>query len=125
MSPLRGLRDPRAFPSFESCPDENSIDLQYYSTKNGYYFRPSCHWCLLAKFTHVEYFIRLRLHVRDKSGHEVPIAFYPKGEEEPTLDQYRKGYTVAILYPHQHGFMDMTVGTRQEKMHHIKVVYIL
>ena len=69
----------------------------------------------------MEYFIRLRLFVRDKSGYEFPVAFHPEGDEEPTLDQYRKGHTIAILYPHQHGFMDMTIGIRQENMHNIQV----
>ncbi len=77
MALLMGLRDPRTFPSFDSCPSEDSIDIDYYSTKNGYLFRPTRHWCLLVEITHVEYFIRLRLHVRDKSGKEFPVACHP------------------------------------------------
>ena len=63
--------------------------------------------------------MRLQLHVRDKSGHEFPVAFHREGYEEPALDQYRKDYTVAILYPYQHRFIDITIGIRQEDIYYI------
>lgn len=69
----------------------------------------------------VEYFIRLRLHVRDRSGQEFSVAFYPESGETPTPEQFKKGHTIAILYPHQHYFLDMTTGIRQEDMNLIQV----
>lgn len=121
MSKSQALQNPLAFPIFMSCPTENDIDLQYYATEDGFYFRPSRHWCLLAEVVHVESFIRLRLHVRDRAGDEFPVAFYPKDTEEPTPEQYKIGHTIAILYPHQHYFLDMTTGIRQEDMRSIQV----
>lgn len=121
MPESKALHDSLAFPSFLSCPTEDGIDLEYYSTNDGYYFRPSRHWCLLAEVIRVEFFIRLRLHVRDRAGHEFPVAFHPEGGERPTPENYRIGHTIAILYPHQHNFMDMTTGIRQEDMCTIQV----
>ena len=48
----------------------------------------------------MEYFIRLRLRVRDRAGFEFPLAFYREGIERPVPEHYRKGFTIAILYPH-------------------------
>ena len=70
---------------------------------------------------HVEFFIRLRLRVRDRAGHEFPIAFYPEGGEQPVSENFRIGHTMVILYPHQHHFMDMTIGIRQKDMRTIQV----
>ena len=64
----QALQNLLAFPSFLSCPLEDSIDLQYYFTEDGSYFRPSRHRCLLAEVVRVENVIRLRLHVRDRAG---------------------------------------------------------
>jgi len=59
--------------------------------------------------------MRLRLQVRDRSGHELPVAFYPESGERPSPEQFKKGY------PHQHYFLDMTIGIRQEDMNLIQV----
>ena len=107
------LQDSRKFPPFELCPCEDSIEIDFYDMVDNHFLVPKHHWCLLAEIQHVEYFIRLRLIVRDKSGHNFPIAFY-LDDEDVDSSQFRVGYTVAILYPHQHGFLDMTTGIRQE-----------
>lgn len=111
------LRDQRAFPSFDACPDENDIDLDYYDTDD----RPDRHWCLFGEITAVESFLRLRLIVRDKLGKEFVVAFYPDRGEDVGLEQYQKGHTVAILYPHQHQFLDRTTGIRQENLNTVQV----
>lgn len=121
MSTHLSLQHLLAFPNFISCPIEDGIDLQYYRTEDGSYFRPSRHWCLFAEIGHVDYFMRLRLRVRDRSGHEFPVAFYPEGLEKPTPEHYKIGHTIAILYPHQHYFLDMTTGIRQEDTQSIQV----
>ena len=121
MSGYQALQDPLAFPGFLSCPAEEDIDLQYYSSGDGYYFKPSRHWCLLAEIVDAVHFLRLRLNVRDRLGHVFPINFHLEGSEEPKVEQYITGHTIAILYPHQHGFLDMSTGIRQESMQSIQV----
>jgi hypothetical protein len=76
---------------------------------------------LLAEITEVENFIRPRILARDKIGAEFPIAFYLKDDEvfDPSL--YQKRSTIAILYAHQHDFLDRSVGIRQEDMDNIQV----
>ncbi|KAG8528324.1 uncharacterized protein KY384_007242 [Bacidia gigantensis] len=119
---MQALQDAVAFPDFQSCPDEYTIDFQHYKTSDGSNFTPSRHWCLLAEIAQVEFFVRLRLTLRDKSGHHFPLAFYGEDTENVNPADYRVGYTVAILYPQQHGFLDMTVGIRQEYMKSIQVI---
>ena len=90
------------------------MDLDYYHSADGYMYHPTRHWCLLAEITDVGFFFRLRLLVRDCSGEQFPIAFHLE-DGTPDVHQYRVGHTVAILYAHQHGFLDMTTGIRQEE----------
>jgi hypothetical protein len=103
------------FPTFPLCPDENDISIDFYTPIN-YILRPKRHWCFLAEITYVEYIFRLRLFTKDKSGVEFPIAFYlDEAYTEPDLNLFQVGRTISILYPHQHGFLDLTVGIRQEE----------
>jgi|SRR5690242_14642034 len=117
--------DKRYFPTFEECPNEYDPEGEFYVLNPGSLLVPTRHWCLLAEITQVEYFFRLRLWVKDRSGHEFPIAFYIE-EEERCLDpsRFQKGRTVAILYAEQHGFLDMSVGIRQETMSTVEVCLI-
>lgn len=114
------FRDEQFFPTFDSCPDDNDLALDYYVPEGGF-LRPRRHWCLLAEITDVAYFIRLRLVVRDKSGGQFPVAFYLDNDEVFNPSLYQIGNKIAVLYPHQHGFLDMTVGLRLETMKHIHV----
>jgi hypothetical protein len=114
--------DARYFPTFDECPDENYPDVDFYSLKYGHLLVPTRHWCLLAEITDVEYFFRLRLWTKDRSGKEFPISFYIEDNDRVLdLDRFQKGRTVAILYAEQHGFLDMTVGIRQESTSTIEV----
>jgi hypothetical protein len=71
----------------------------------------------------VSYIIRLTLLVRDKGGRQVPVYLYTDDRgKEPAVCGVQPGHTVAILYAHQHSFMDMSVGIRQEDIGTIKVV---
>ncbi|KAF2137797.1 uncharacterized protein K452DRAFT_98503 [Aplosporella prunicola CBS 121167] len=117
------LRNDLFFPDFSSCPDENDISLDFYTSSDGFRWIPKHHWCLLGEIVDVTYFLRLRLLVRDRSGLEVPVAFYPDAQD-PLLDygSFRKGHTLAILYAHQHGFLDLSVGIRQETMSAVRVI---
>jgi hypothetical protein len=115
------LRDQHSFPTFDSCPDENVLDLGYYGSEDGFFYRPRRHWCLLAEITDVLYLFRLRLLVQDKSGKEFQIHFYLDDDEEVDPSLYRRGNTIAVLYPNRHNFLNMTVGLRLESMKTIQV----
>ncbi|KAL5400700.1 hypothetical protein PMIN03_012148 [Paraphaeosphaeria minitans] len=110
------------FPAFEECPHENDADLDYYELKDGFFLFPKRHWCLVAEIVEIEFFIRLRLWVKDRTGHEFPVLFYIEDDQcwlDPT--RFRKGQTIAILYAEQHYFFDTTVGIRQENTSTIEV----
>jgi len=109
------LQSETAFPTFDSLPEENDVSLEFYESADGSSYRPRKHWCFLAEIIDVEKFLRLRLIVKDKSGRTVPIAFYTDNrglELDPSYAQ--EGFTVAILYAEQHGFLDLSVGIRHE-----------
>lgn len=123
MSTIASLRTDPAFPSFQSCPDENDIDMGYYDTPDDLRWFPTRHWCLLAEIIEVSTFIRLRLQVKDKDGHEFLIAFYLEPDNTGLHpSDFHQGHTVAILYPHQHGFLDLSVGIRQEEITRVQVI---
>ncbi|KAH6842235.1 hypothetical protein B0I37DRAFT_314285 [Chaetomium sp. MPI-CAGE-AT-0009] len=116
------LRSDAMFPCFSALPWENEIDLDFLESTDGFSYRPRKHWCFLAEIVDIEPFIRLRLITKDKSGLEVPVAFYTPGrgnELDPLCVQ--KGFTVAVLYAEQHGFLDMTVGIRHEDSASLKI----
>jgi len=115
------LRDQHSFPTFASCPDENGLNLGYFGSEDGFLYRARRHWCLLAEITDVLFFFRLRLSVRDKAGREFPVHFYLDDNEQVDLRQFRVGSTIAVLYPQQHFFLDMTVGLRLESMKIVQV----
>jgi len=117
------FRDNRIFPMFASLPEDYSIDLTFYNIIDGLNFIPRKHWCFLAEIVEIQLFLRLRLTVRDKAGVMVPIAFYTEGRGlEFALSQLRPGHTIAILYAHQHGFLDLTTGIRQEECCEVKIL---
>lgn len=116
------LRDDRTFPSFAALPYENDIDLEYWESLDGFMYHPRKHWCFLAEITDIDTFLRLRLIVKDKAGHKVPVSFHTDGRgTELSPSGVREGYTVAFLYAEQHGFMDLTVGIRHENPKALKV----
>lgn len=115
MDQLANLEDRRYFPTFKQCPDENDVDLEFYESTNGFMFEPRKHWCLFAEIESADYLFRLRLVARDRDGIRFPVAFHLEdGDSDFDLSQFRVGRTIAILYAHEHGFMDMTIGIRQE-----------
>ena len=72
----------------------------------------------------MEYFFRLRLRIRDKAGVEFGVHFHPEDSQEPIIQDYAVGKTIAILYAHQHVFLDMTVGVRVEVLSSVQVLDI-
>ncbi|KAI9844883.1 MAG: hypothetical protein M1837_005169 [Sclerophora amabilis] len=120
MSTITNVRNGRNFPDFTSIPDDNEIDLDYYSEINDFHFTPSRHWCLLAEITHVGYDFRLRLAVRDRSDTEFGIHFHLDNDTGLDLSRFKRGHTVAILDPLRHGFLDFSYGIRQEDLSSIR-----
>ncbi|KAL5409510.1 hypothetical protein PMIN04_011019 [Paraphaeosphaeria minitans] len=93
------------FPTFEECPNENYPDLDFYELKAGFALVPKRHWCLVAEIADIEFFVRLRLWVKDRTGHEFPVSFYIEDDQRwLDLTRFRKGQTIAILYAEQHFF---------------------
>lgn len=121
------LRDEATFPPFDELPGENDVDLEFYESTDGFSYRPRKHWCFLAEIVEIESFLRLRLTVKNRgTGHDddtpVVVAFYTPGrgrELDPSC--VRKGFTLAVLYAEQHGFLDMTTGIRLEDPTALKV----
>lgn len=120
------MRSESLFPSFDNLPSDNDMDMRYFDTIDGFFYNPIKHWCFFGEIVSIEKFFRLRFIVKDKAGNKIPIAFYTDlaGDE---LDPagIREGYTVAILYAEQHGFLDLTVGIRHESPRNIKVWFML
>jgi hypothetical protein len=122
VEPIQEVDD-AFFLDFDALPDENDVDLSFYQTTNGFYFRPRRHWCYIAEIVEVEQFLRLRLIGRDRSGHEIPIAFYTDFRGSEMLSQLlQKGNTVVVLYAYQHAFLDFTAGLRVEEQKTFKVM---
>ncbi|RGP81492.1 set domain [Fusarium longipes] len=87
-------------------------------------FRTPCkHWAFLGEIIHVEVLWRVRLIVKDKTGHQLPVAFYTETHgQEIGASMLRVGFTVVILYAKQHGFMDGTVGIRHEDPGQLRIL---
>lgn len=122
VSQYADLRNEATFPPFDGLPDENELSLDFYQSADGFSFRPRKHWCFLAEITDVERFLRLRLIAQDKNNQSIPIAFHTddRGFELDPLS-LQEGFTVAVLYAEQHGFLDMSVGIRHENPSMMKV----
>lgn len=126
------LQDEQAFPSFRECPHENEVPYAsaYYGRREDGTYAPKRHWCFLGEITDQMVFNRLRLWVKDKKG-EVVVAHFHLGTPQsgrvftpgmsnfpvhPNVPQSLadKGNTMAILYAHQHDFVDGSTGFRIE-----------
>lgn len=104
------LQDEVSFPLFEDLPGDNDINMRFLGTIDGFHYSPRRHWCFLGEIVSVEVVFRLRLLVKDKAGHQIPITFYTD-RRGADMDEalLKKGNTVAILYAtwvsgHDHGY---------------------
>ncbi|KAF2477434.1 SET domain-containing protein [Lindgomyces ingoldianus] len=106
----------------QNLPGDNDINMEYLGIIDGFHYSPIKHWCFLGEIIEVETIFRLRLIVKDKANHRVPIAFHTdEGGQELDQALLQHGYTVAILYAEHHGFLDMTEGIRHEVPSNIKI----
>ncbi|EMD31935.1 hypothetical protein CERSUDRAFT_119267 [Gelatoporia subvermispora B] len=113
---LGNLRDKRAFPLFADCPYENSANTRYFASNRTGSISPKRHWCFLGEIVDFVVFGRLTIDARDASGRVVRVSFYDndRGLNFVRGDKVKKGCTVAVLYPEQHFFLDMSQGFRVE-----------
>ncbi|KUL81766.1 hypothetical protein ZTR_09241 [Talaromyces verruculosus] len=119
---ITDLRADANFPAFEDLPGDSDINMEFYSSIDGFYYTPRKHWCFLAEVIEITFFLRLTVLVRDKAGKNVSVLFYTDEKENKlAMSGLRTGQTIAILYAEQHGFLDMSVGIRLEEIHAIKV----
>jgi hypothetical protein len=110
------------FLTLNELPHDEDLDLNFYSTADGSYFSPRRHWCLVGQIVSVETFLRLRLLVRDRDGVQFQIAIHTDDRGSNFLSSLLvPGYTVTILYAHQHRFLDSTTGIRQEEKQTLRV----
>eukprot|EP00961_Rhodomonas_salina_P098211 1321655-Rhodomonas_salina.2 len=114
----KGLKNHVNFPSFADLPDENDIDLDYYSEDDtGYCFRPCRHWCYVAEIVEAWKDVRYRIHTKTRFEESVLINFHLDDAIRPTFfewDRLRSGHTICILYANARTFMDGNRGIRQE-----------
>ncbi|KAI9889596.1 MAG: hypothetical protein M1814_005103 [Vezdaea aestivalis] len=113
MPDLSDLRDLKTFPTFEAYPHENDLASDYYYLEDSW-MKPKHRWCLLAEIFEASFSLRLRLQVRDSSGLGLPITFHLDNDDSYDYTKFHKGPAVAILLPHQHNFMGLTVGIHQQ-----------
>jgi hypothetical protein len=59
--------------------------------------------------------------VKDDFNMESFVAFYPDDYDGFDFNTLKPGHTLAIMYAHQHFFMDGTFGVRVENMDYVKV----
>lgn len=85
----------------------------------------SRHWCFLGQITSHDFLTRLVLHVRDRAGRKLIVAFYTPDEGASIRASCQEGHTVAVLYPHQHTFLDGSVGIRLEDNKNVQVYCVV
>ncbi|OCH85064.1 hypothetical protein OBBRIDRAFT_829124 [Obba rivulosa] len=121
---LGDLRDKRAFPIFADCPYENKANTRYFISRGTGATLPRRHWCFFGEVVDFVVFGRLTIDARDTSGRIIRISFYDdnRGLRFVTNDQVKKGYTVAVLYPLQHWFLDMSQGFRVEDVSKVMIL---
>ncbi|KAI8188324.1 hypothetical protein KHU50_006522 [Colletotrichum sp. SAR 10_65] len=106
---LTSFADTWRFPEFEKLDSDQDV------AGTPFYDEPGDRWCLLAEITDVSLMLRVRLVARDREGESLVIAFYPDNDATEVLDtsKLKVGHTIALLYPHQHYFLD--ANTRRSR----------
>ncbi|KAJ0158695.1 hypothetical protein CTA2_11069 [Colletotrichum tanaceti] len=75
-------------------------------------------WCLLAEVIDDAFFFRARVIARDREGKEFVVGFYPSNADAGKLNlaQFHVGYTIALVYPKPHKFLDGRWGVRVDDL---------
>lgn len=116
------LRNTMTFPGFTDLPNENDVDLEFYTSSDGSTYQPRRHWLFLAEIVDFATLLRLQMDVEDVHGTKIPVFFYTEERgSELAPSQVQKGFTIAILYPQRHRFLYSEPGIRHEEPTRIKV----
>lgn len=97
-------------------------DKYWKLSRSNYTYTPHRHWCFLGEIK--EYnngLVRVLLEVRDMGGHKLPIYFHTDDRGASIYKSCKEGYTIAVMYAEQHGFLDGTTGLRVEEIKSVKV----
>ena len=117
------LRNRATFPGFDDLPDDNDINPEFYTSSDGFMYRPRRHWLFLAEIVDFSTLLRLQMDIKDINGTKIPLFFYTdRRGSELAPSQVQKGYTVAILYAQRHAFLYSERGIRHEKPTEMKVL---
>lgn len=52
---------------------------------------------------------------------KIAVTLYPDDYDSFDFSTLRPGHTLAMMYAHQHSFLDGSYGIRMENMDHVKV----
>lgn len=86
ISSVQNIRNTTTFPPFSDVPHETDT------------VPAGRHWCFFGEIQSLDYYTRLVLHVYDRDGYELPIAFYTEDKGAMFRSDCKVGYTVAVLY---------------------------
>jgi hypothetical protein len=126
MAAFSDLSDEDNFPPWDHLPDPSYPSPFYHAQGptgrggTGHPFPPKRHWCSLSHIVQSDGFLRYRCIVKDDFGMKTAVAFYPDDYSGFDFSTLRPGHTLAIMYAHQHYFMDGTSGVRVENMDYVK-----
>jgi hypothetical protein len=120
LGQLADMRNQKNFPSFTDLPNENDFDPDYYKSDTRKLRR---HWCFLGEIVEFIMLTRLQMEIKDVYDSSVELFFHTERKgNELAPSKVRKGYTVAILYAHQHPFAFGEPGIRHEDPQLIRVI---
>ncbi len=106
------------WPSFHELTEEEEPHVHYYTGWEEGVLVPAFHWCYVAEITAPQYHpLRPSPLVKDHTGKEHPIVFYISDDlarSHKPFQEFKVGYTIAILYAKRKQLMDLSEGIRQE-----------
>ncbi|KAJ7076195.1 hypothetical protein B0H15DRAFT_864499 [Mycena belliarum] len=111
------------FPAYTGLPSEYTIDRRYFFPDGS----PAGHWCFLAEIKESVtslMFTRPLYNVRDRDGVRYLVAYHLEDRARFPLivEQCKDGYTMCIMYAHQHLFADGQRGIRVEMESSVKIL---
>lgn len=127
MTNFNDLKNEEDFPTWNNLPYEWDFSPSHHTQSRGRspgarsIATPKRHWCLLGEIQHFDNFLRYRTIVNDDNGKVMIVAFYLDDYNGFDFDKLKKGHTMAIMYAHQHGFVDGTHGVRVEILEEVQV----
>ncbi|PMD66901.1 uncharacterized protein K444DRAFT_689202 [Hyaloscypha bicolor E] len=69
------FRNRATFPGFDDLPDENDVSPEFYTSSDGFTYRPRRHWLFLAEIVDFRTLVRLQMDIKDIDGRTIPLSF--------------------------------------------------